>query len=265
MGISMGSISFGEYLATRGIDVFLVDLRGYGKSSPIAEQLHLTADEVTNPIKLKDFYSDIFASTRYVKSILGNDITLSALGFSIMASILVTFSHICPGELQRVIGLNPTWLPDPSDTPSDYFFEADTTTPYIDVSLDLLKRRFEIAQPHGVDYREPLWFSEATSALTTYHQTFNKDTQSWKIYKMLYWHEFFRSIKDMPDITAHILLVSSQYDAENPLPIVQRLFNTLSTTNKILKILPDATHLCIWEKARHTLYKWTADFILDLC
>jgi alpha-beta hydrolase superfamily lysophospholipase len=70
------------------------------------------------------------------------------------------------------------------------------------------------------------------------------------------------SLGGMKDIKANILLISSQYDSENPYHIVNRFFSRIGIKNKYLKVLPNATHLCIWEKARHTMYDWTAEFIL---
>jgi alpha-beta hydrolase superfamily lysophospholipase len=74
--------------------------------------------------------------------------------------------------------------------------------------------------------------------------------------------KYMLSNTTMANSKAGVLVISSQYDTEYPTPVTRAFFDALLNTNKEFRILPDATHLCIWEKARHTLYEWTADFIL---
>ncbi len=265
MGISMSSISYGDYLASKGIEVFLVDLRGYGQSTIIQEQIAITKDQVTDPITIQKYYDDLLSSVNYVKQTMGQDTEVTLMGFSFLGTLVVTFAHLYPNAVKNVISLNPSWLRDERDPKEEVFnftTNVDDAAPYVEVNMDSIEHRLEIAQPQGKNFIEQSWFRQASDALATYHKTFNPETNSWRIHKKISWIKHLQSLKNMKNVKANVLFITAQYDTENPYYIVRRMFHRLGIHNKYLKILPNATHLCIWETARHTLYEWTAEFIL---
>lgn len=265
MGISMSSVSYGDYLASKGIEVFLVDLRGYGQSTIIQEQVAETKEQVTDPMTLQKYYDDLLSSVNYVKGVMGKDTEVTLVGFSLLGTLVVTFAHLYPDAVKNVLSLNPNWLREDSDPKVDVFdftTNVDNRAPYVEVNMASIKHRLEVAQPIGKNFIEESWFNQANDALSTYHKTFNPDTQSWRIHKKIIWIDHLKSLGSMKNVKANVLFITSQYDTENPFYLVRRMFQRLGTHNKYLKILPNATHLCIWETARHTLYEWTAEFIL---
>ena len=266
MGLPMGSLSYGEYLASRGIETFLVDMRGYGMSSSIQEQIYEDVSQVTHKMCVEDIYTDINSSVDYVKSLLGEQTEVTLVGFSYLGTLSVTFSHLYPDAVKNVVGLNPNWVSFLDDPVRgfNFFSKVDSNLPYTKVSVDLIQQRLAAAQPIGKDFRELNWAKEAEEALGKFHKTFDKETKTWKMSKLNFQDlaGHLISLGGMKDIKANILLISSQYDSENPYHIVNRFFSRIGIKNKYLKVLPNATHLCIWEKARHTMYDWTAEFIL---
>lgn len=263
MGIAMGSESFGDYLARRGVHAFLVDLRGYGMSTPIQEQLVNTKQELNDPITVEKFYSDIRAAAEHIRRRLGPAAEISILGFSLLGTLVVTFGHLYPNVFKNIISLNPAWLTDPScDPPSGYNFTIDDPTkPYTETSLERINQRLAAAQPPGQDFREPLWFEQAAQELARFHQTFNHATQRWRVLKTLNWTDHLKSLGNMENIRANLLVITSEYDQENPEWLVRRFYRQIDHEHKSLKILPSATHLCIWEQARLRLYQWTQEFV----
>lgn len=265
MGIPMSSVSYGDYLASKGIEVFLVDLRGYGQSTIIQEQIAMTKDQVTDPMTLQKYYDDLLASVNYVKQTLGSDTEVTLVGFSFLGTLVVTFAHLYPDAVKNVVSLNPTWLredDDPKNTSFNFTTNVNDVAPYVEVNMDSIEHRLEVAQPDGKNFIEQSWFKQASDTLSMYHKTFNPDTRSWRIHKNIAWIKHLQSLGTMKNVKANVLFITAQYDAENPFYIVRRMFNKLGILNKYLKILPNSTHLCIWEKERHTLYDWTAEFIL---
>jgi pimeloyl-ACP methyl ester carboxylesterase len=265
MGISMSSVSYGDYLASKGIEVFLVDLRGYGQSTIIQEQIATTKEQVTDPMTLQKYYDDLLSSVNYVKETMGQDTEVTLVGFSLLGTLVVTFAHLYPDAVKNVISLNPNWLRDdrdPKEEVFDFTTNVDNGAPYVEVNMDSIEHRLEVAQPEGKNFIEQSWFQQASDALATYHKTFNPDTKAWRIHKKIIWINHLKSLKNMKNVKANVLFITSQYDTENPFYLVRRMFHRLGIHNKYLKILPNATHLCIWETARHTLYEWTAEFIL---
>lgn len=265
MGIPMGSISYGDYIAQTGVETFLVDLRGYGMSSPIQEQLVETMEELTNPVTRQSFGSDVLSSVRYVRRLLGNDVEITLIGFSLLAPIIMTLSGKYPGEIQKIIMINPKGPATENESYKSFteFLDYDDVKPYAIIDLNSIQSRLKSAQPPGEDFREPLWFEQAAEKLTEYHKSFNPDNKSWKVFKKIHQVKGNAPVGKVKT-DADVLMISSQYDTENPLPIVERLRDMLEAKSSTLKILPDSTHLCIWEKARMTLYKWSADFIHEL-
>lgn len=263
MGIPMGSLSYGEYMASHGTDAFLVDMRGFGMSDPIQEQIVERNNQVTNPMTVEKYYSDINAAADYVKATLGPDTEVSIVGFSFLATLVITFGHLYPNVFKNIVSLNPTWTTLSTDPPRGFEFTInDPTVPYTEVSLDKINQRLTEAQPPGQDFKEPVWYEEAADRLSRYHSTFDHATGRWRLHKPLDWKRHLNSVGNMSNMKANLLIITSQYDIENPLWLVQRIFDRIDISNKTLKILPDATHLCIWERSRQTLYKWTQEFII---
>jgi pimeloyl-ACP methyl ester carboxylesterase len=266
MGLPMGGLSYGEYLASQGIETFLVDMRGYGMSSSIQEQIYENSLQVTHIMCVEDIYEDIKSSVEYVKSLLGDQTEITLVGFSYLGTLSTTFAHLYPDAVKNVIGLNPNWIGflDDPERGFNFFSEANPNLPYNKVSVDIIQKRLAAAQPTGKDFREPTWAEEASAALEKFHKTFDKESKTWKMSKLNFQNlaVHLESLGGMKGIKANILFISSQYDSENPYYIVNRFFTRIGIKNKYLKILPNATHLCIWEKSRHTLYNWTKEFIL---
>jgi len=265
MGIPMSSVSYGDYLADKGIEVFMVDLRGYGQSTIIQEQIAETKEQVNDPMTLQKYYDDLLSSVNYVKQVLGQDTEVTLVGFSFLGTLVVTFAHLYPDAVANVISLNPTWLKDDQDpklNAFDFTTNVNDNAPYVEVNMDSIEHRLEVAQPDGKNFIEELWFNQASNALATYHKTFNPDTKAWRIHKNITWIKHLQSLNTMNKIKANVLFITAQYDTENPFYLVRRMYAKLGIHNKYLKVLPNATHLCIWETARHTLYEWTAEFIL---
>lgn len=262
MGISMGTISCADYLASKGIDVFLLDMRGYGMSSTVEEQLVNYTQFVTNPLRLSHYFSDILCCVDYIKQETSLDIEISIFGFSYLGTIACLFGDSYPDTFKKIVALNPNWASNWRDQKRGADYRIQTADePFSIVRMDGIKNRLDTAQPEGKDFREELWYNEAWDALKKYHKTYDHTNDQWKIAKTE------PVMKDalggyLREIRSDVLLMTAQYDIENPYFIVNRLYNSLTTQKKYIKIIPNATHLCIWEKQRHLMYEWTAEMIL---
>jgi pimeloyl-ACP methyl ester carboxylesterase len=63
--LSLGGISWMEYIAERGYDVWLVDLRGYGKSTRPAE-LDLPAEQNPPLVRTEVAVSDVSSAVNFI-------------------------------------------------------------------------------------------------------------------------------------------------------------------------------------------------------
>lgn len=266
MGIPMGSMSYGDYMASKGVETFLIDIRGYGLSSPIQEQLVETIDQLNDPMSIEKYYEDLKASVLYVRDILGADSNITVMGFSYLGTIVVLFANLFPDLVDNVISLNPNWPREKTDPKAtvNFFLKNNIVEPFIKTSLTAIQQRFLNAQLPNQDFREPVWSDEACEALKKYHRTFDMTTETWKLHKHIPWTDHLTIAGNMSNITANVFFISSQYDVENPFFLVDRFYQRVQNQGKkYIRILPNATHLCIWETARHTLYQWTEEFIND--
>ncbi len=261
MGIAMGSKSYGDYMADAGVDAFLVDLRGYGQSSPVTEQLVEDVALVADPLEVEDYYTDITSCINYVKEKLGNDTKITLVGFSYLGSLCITYSVLNPGLVDNIISINPKWIKAKDDPPSGYNFyvDVDEKLPYTMVGMNSIDKRFTDAQPAGKDFKEPLWREQAMEALARDHRTFDPVTGNWKLGKIPNIIQHLKTFK-FADLKSRVLITTSQYDTENPYFVTNRLYKLLPVSTSYFKVLPNATHLCVWEKSRELLYKWTAEF-----
>jgi len=258
MGVRLGSISYGEYLASKGIDAFLIDLRGYGLSDNVPE--FFNGNGCTT---IEDYFNDIKFCSEYIKNLLGTDTQISIVGFSFLGPISLIVSHRYPGIFKNIILLNPNWERRDYDPPAgvDFIDKSDNKN-YSTVNLYKIKNRSDSAQPNGKEFRETQWFEEVSKSIETFSRTYDAETKSWKIFNPPGLAKEIQKIKGMSNSTSNVLLLNAQYDIENPYFMVKRLFDDLRVKNKYIKVLPNATHLCIWEKSRHSFYNITSEFIL---
>ena len=264
MGISMGSISYGDYIANQGIETFLVDLRGFGMSDTISELVNESLNDIVKPTTTYDYFSDIVAVADYIRNLLGPGTEISIVGFSYLAALSLAVSHYNPGIFKNVILLNPNYF-RPNDSPQknfEFIDQLDDNAPYSVVDLYKIKQRLEVAQPANKNFTEPLWFNEASDSLEKYHKSFDKETKTWRVYRPSSLNDDLKNCNKMRNSSSNVLIISSQYDTENHFFVIKKMYSDISVRNKYLKILPNATHLCIWEKARFELYDYTTRFIL---
>jgi pimeloyl-ACP methyl ester carboxylesterase len=263
----MGSLSYADYLAAHGVHAFLVDLRGFGQSSSIQEQLVEDVSLVARPFSFDHYYWDIDAAVGQVRRILGSAVEITLVGFSFLGPLIVGYSHLNPGKVQKLLALNPSWRRqkgDPVSGTSKFVAVGDPRVPYSEVTMARIQDRLGEAQPPGRDFREPLWFEEASRALEQLHRSYDPVKGSWRVLKLNIFNlqAHIAAYIGMQLNRAPLLIVHSEYDTENPRYIVDRMMGELAFDDKELVILPNATHLCIWERAREDLYQITKEFAL---
>jgi alpha-beta hydrolase superfamily lysophospholipase len=257
MGIAMGTTSYADYLASEGIETFLIDLRGYGLSTPIDEQLYKDVSEIKTRTTMISFEDDILACCNWVRSQFENDIELTVMGFSMQALSLVIFNSKYPNVFDKIVSLSPAWKSSNSNS-----FATPNDTLCLEVSMNSISDRLEQAQLPGKDFREPLWFEQAFETLKT-HRTFNVEDSSWLIVRLLDYPAYVRdNVENVKKTTdCEILWLASEFDVEFPSDVVEDFYHTVNAKKSTFRIIPDATHLVIWEKNRKLLYEWTAEFV----
>src|SRR5215831_18701839 len=113
--LALGGFSWMDFLACRGFDVYLLDLRGYGQSSRPPEMDRPPADSpplVTTEVALRDVGAAVahIMNRRHVKRI-------SLIGWSWGTTLMGAFAAQNPDKVHRVVLYGPLWVrtPPPAD------------------------------------------------------------------------------------------------------------------------------------------------------
>jgi pimeloyl-ACP methyl ester carboxylesterase len=110
--LQLGGLSWMDFIAQRGFDVYLLDLRGYGKSTRpkvMDEPAEQNEPIVTTPVARRDVGAvvDHILQRRSLR-------TLNLLGWSWGATIMGSYAAEHPGKVERLVLYAPLWpLPQP--------------------------------------------------------------------------------------------------------------------------------------------------------
>src|ERR1700674_2524182 len=106
--LQLGGMSWMDYIAARGYDVYLLDLRGYGKST----RPHEMADkpEANAPIVRGDTaVKDISAVVDFVLK-RRNIARLDLIGWSWGTTLMATYATQHPDKVERLVLYAPAWI-----------------------------------------------------------------------------------------------------------------------------------------------------------
>jgi len=106
--LPLGGMSWMEYIAGRGYDVYLLDLRGYGRSTRPAEMSE--KPEANAPIVRTDTaVKDVLSAVDFILK-RRNIARLNLLGWSWGTTIMATYTTQHADKVERLILYAPQWL-----------------------------------------------------------------------------------------------------------------------------------------------------------
>src|SRR5438445_8986530 len=135
--LKLDGLSWMEYIASRGYDVWLLDLRGYGKStrpSEMADKPEANAPIVTGQTAVKDIGTavDLILQRRNIPR-------LDLLGWSWGTTLMATYTTQNPSKVDRLVLYAPAWI---RQTPSLVQAGAGQLRAYRMVTRDQAKERW---------------------------------------------------------------------------------------------------------------------------
>ena len=106
--LRLGGQSWMEYIASRGYDVYLLDVRGYGKSTrpkEMAEDAKINPPIVRGDTAVKDIGTvvDFILARRNIPR-------LNLLGWSWGSTLMATYTTQNPGKVERLALYAPPWI-----------------------------------------------------------------------------------------------------------------------------------------------------------
>ncbi len=254
--LQLEGLSWMDYIAQRGYDVYLVDVRGYGKSSRPPEMDQPAASN--KPIVNTDTAArDYGSAVDFVLKRRGID-KLTVLGWSWGTAITAYYTSKNNAKVNRLILYAPVWLRQ-SKSLTD---SGGALGAYRTVTVDAARKRKDTGLAPGRNPMPEAWFeawAKATfetdpvgsKADPKYVRAPNGVVQDgrdfWSAGKPMY---------DPADIRVPTLLILAEWDADTPLYMAQALFPQLVNAEpKRLVTIGAGTHSIITEKNRMQLFR----------
>jgi pimeloyl-ACP methyl ester carboxylesterase len=263
--LQLDGVSWMDYLAARGYDVYLLDLRGYGKSTrpkEMSEKPEANAPIVRGDTAVKDISTvvDFILKRR-------NIARLNLLGWSWGTTLMATYTTQNADKVQRLVLYAPVWI---RTTASLVQTGSGPTPAYRSVRRDQALGRWLTGVPE--DKKASLipagWFdawANATWATDPAGAAMTPPVLRAPNGVVQDGLEFFGAGKayyDPAKITVPTLLVGAEWDRDTPPYMAQTLFPLLvNSPAKRYVMLAEGTHTIVMEKNRLELFKAVQAFL----
>lgn len=267
--LRLDGLSWMDYIAARGYDVYLLDLRGYGKSTrpkQMAEDPRANPPIVRGDTAIRDIATvvNFILARRQIPR-------LSLIGWSWGTTTTATYTTENPSQVERLVLYAPGWIRQ-SPTLSGPPAGPGPLGAYRVVTREQAKQRWLSGVPE--DKKAGLipdrWFetwadatwatdlegAKADPAVIRAPNGVLADAQetSWA----------GRAYYDPAKITVPTLLVLAEWDHDLPPYMAEALFPLLvNAPDKRLVILAEGTHSIVMEKNRLKLFQTVQAFLDD--
>jgi pimeloyl-ACP methyl ester carboxylesterase len=260
--LQLDGLSWMDFIAQRGFDVYLVDLRGYGKSTRprvMDEPAEQNEPIVTTAVARRDVGAvvDHILQRRNLSK-------LNLLGWSWGAPIMGSYAAENPGKVERLALYAPLWPAPQPPQPG-----AAKLGAYRTVTREAARTRWlrEVPEDQKARLIPPGWFeawADATFATDPVGAAQNPpvlrapngvllDIQTWRGGQPPF---------DAAKITAPTLIVVAEWDRDTPPAQSLTLFPLLTNApHKRLVLLSQGTHTIIMERNRTQLFNQVQLFL----
>jgi pimeloyl-ACP methyl ester carboxylesterase len=253
--LPLGGVSFMDFLARDGWDVWLVDLRGYGKSTRPPEMDQPPSANpplVTTDVAVRD----VTSAVEFIRAHRGAQ-KVSLMGWSWGTTIMAAYTTKNNDKVKKLVLYAPQWL---RTTPSLISGEGAYRT----VSMDSARDRWLKGVPEDkkADLIPAGWFEQwaqatfATDPVGSKHSppvlrapngTLRDTKEYWSSGKPYY---------DPGEIRVPVLIVHAEWDQDLPNPMPREVFSRLTAApyRRMVEIA-EGTHTIIMEKNRDQLFR----------
>jgi pimeloyl-ACP methyl ester carboxylesterase len=260
--LPLEGLSWMDYIARHGWDVYLVDVRGYGRSTRSAEMDQPA--EVNPPIVRTDVaIRDVGSAINFILQRRGAT-KVSLMGWSWGTVIMAAYAAEHNDKVARLVLYGPQWLESSPATSSP------PLGAYVAAPMGVARERLQIGAPD--DRKHNLmpagWFEAwSTAALATDPVGSRQNPPVLRSPAGVFQdrQEFWRQGKpyyDPQKIAAPTLIVVAEWDRATPVEGAQELFRRLpSGPDKRLVEIGEGTHFLMLEKNRMQLFEEVGHFL----
>ncbi len=260
--LRLDGMSWMDYLAAQGWDVWLVDLRGYGHSTRPPEMDKAAKDSaplVTTDVAVRD----VGTAVDYILKRRGVS-KLSLLGWSWGTSIMGTYTSSNNDKVNKLVLYAPLWL---RNTPLLIGGDGPLGA-YRTVAKEGAKKRWLTGVPEDkLAGLIPAGWFEAWADATWATDPNSKDAGLLRAPNGViqdvrdYWASG-KTYYDAANIRVPTLLIKAEWDQDTPTYMAQALFALLkSTPVKRYVEIGEGTHTVIMEKNRMQLFREVQMFL----
>jgi pimeloyl-ACP methyl ester carboxylesterase len=262
--LPLGGLSWMDYIAGRGFDVWCLDIRGYGRSTRPPEMAKPAAE---NPpiVRGETAVADIAAVADFVRAKRGLP-KLTVMGHSWGTALMGRYAADYAPVVERVVLYAPVWLRQTASL-------TDNGAPlgaYRTVTQAQAKERWLTGVPEAKKAAliPPGWFEhwagvtwatdpegqrQTPPILRAPNGVVQDGRDYWSAGKPFY---------DPAKITAPVLLVLAEWDKDTPPYMANTLFPLLvNAPGKRLVILAEGTHSIVMERNRGALFQAVQAFL----
>jgi pimeloyl-ACP methyl ester carboxylesterase len=264
--LPLGGMSWMDYIAARGFDVYLLDVRGYGKSTrpkEMAEPSSANPPIVDTAVAARD----VGAVVDYVRARRHID-KVNLIGWSWGTAIMANYTAENAAKVNRLVLYAATWI---RETPSLVQVDGPLGA-YRTVTREAALKRWPtgVAEDKKADLIPAGWFdawANATFATDSWGAAQSppvirapngvvKDGRDfWSTGKPLY---------DPAKITVPVLLIQASWDQDTPPYMSQKLLPLLvNAPSKRYVMIGDGTHTVMMERNRLQLFQEVQLFLED--
>jgi pimeloyl-ACP methyl ester carboxylesterase len=255
-------MSWMDYIARHGWDVYLVDVRGYGRSTRPAE---MDQPAESNPpiVRTDVAIRDVGSAIDFILQRRGTT-KINLMGWSWGTVIMAAYTAEHADKVARLVLYGPQWLESSPATSSP------PLGAYITATMALAKERMQTGAPDDRK-RDPMpagsFEAWSTAALATDPVGSRQNPPVLRSPAGVFQdrQEFWRQGKPYYDprrVTAPTLIVVGEWDRATPIEGAQELFRQLpSGPDKRLVEIGEGTHLLMLEKNRVQLFEEVQHFL----
>jgi pimeloyl-ACP methyl ester carboxylesterase len=254
--LQLDGLSWMDYIASRGYDVYLVDLRGYGKSTRPPE-MDQPAERNAPIVRTDTAARDYGAAVDFILKRRGVA-KLNVLGWSWGTAITALYTSQNNAKVNRLVLYAPVWLRETKSLTDS----GGALGAYRQVTVEAALKRKAAGIPEGKKPMPDAWADEWVRA------TFASDPVGAKANPRFvrapngvvldtreYWSAG-KALYDPANIRVPTMLVLAEWDADTPTYMAQALFPKLVKADpKRLVIIGEGTHSVLMEKNRMQLFR----------
>jgi pimeloyl-ACP methyl ester carboxylesterase len=263
--LKLDGVSWMEYLAQRGYDVYLVNMRGYSRSTKPPEMSE-PPEKNPPPGRVDQGVRDVGAAVDFIRKRRGVD-KVNLIGWSWGTSVMGKYTTLNNDKVEKLVLYAPQWL----RTTASLVQSGGATTPaYRTVTKAAAKDRWltGVAADKKAALIPPGWYEaweEATfstdqkgpspGSLRAPNGVVADGAEFWSAQKPLY---------DPALIRVPTFLVHAEWDADLPSYMAQQYFARLTNVPyKAFLEIGEGTHSVIMEKNRMQMFQGVQAFLDD--